>query len=151
VRVDGGPEIEAPQALLVSNNPYGLGDLAGLGRRARLDGGVLGVVALTVDSATAAAGLLGGRHARGVRAMTAHEVVVDADVPEIPVGVDGEAVLVATPVRCTIEPRALRVRVPRHRPGVPTRRPPADWALVRHQALTLRRLARGGDQDRPAR
>jgi hypothetical protein len=29
-----GTEIEAPQALLVSNNPYGTGDIAGLGRRA---------------------------------------------------------------------------------------------------------------------
>lgn len=142
VRVDGVAAIEAPQALLVSNNPYGLGDLAGLGRRARLDGGVLGVVAVTVASATEAAGLLGGRRARGMVATTAREVVVDADVPEIPVGVDGEAVLLPTPVRCTIEPRALRVRVPRDRPGVPSRRPPVDWALVRHEALTLGHLAR---------
>jgi hypothetical protein len=109
------------------------------------------VVAVTVDSATAAAGLLGGRRARGMVATTAHEVVVDADVPEIPVGIDGEAVMVPTPVRCTIEPRALRVRVPRTRPGVPTRRPPVDWALVRHEALTLRRLAKDGDQERAAR
>ena len=37
-----GTRIEAPQALLVANNPYGMGDVAGLGRRARLDGGILG-------------------------------------------------------------------------------------------------------------
>ena len=36
--------IEAPQALLVSNNPYGTGDIAGLGRRTRLDRGILGAV-----------------------------------------------------------------------------------------------------------
>ena len=42
-RADGA-EISAPQALLVANNPYGTGDVAGLGRRARLDRGVLGVV-----------------------------------------------------------------------------------------------------------
>ena len=54
--------IDAPQALLVSSNPYGTGDIAGLGRRARLDRGVLGVVAVTVDSVGQAVGLLRGRH-----------------------------------------------------------------------------------------
>ena len=57
VRADG-TRIEAPQALLVANNPYGTGDLAGLGRRARLDRGILGVVSVKVDSARQAAGLL---------------------------------------------------------------------------------------------
>ncbi|MFC4784371.1 diacylglycerol/lipid kinase family protein [Nocardioides sp. MAHUQ-72] len=148
--VDGQLTVEAPQALLVSNNPYGLGDLAGLGRRARLDTGRLGVVAITVDSAARAAGLLNGRHARGLSTALAHEVVVEADVPEIPVGIDGEAVLMPTPVRCTILPLALRVRVPRSRPGVPAHRPPLDLRLLRHQALTLRRLAVPDDQPREA-
>ena len=34
-----GARIEGPQALLVSNNPYEMSDIAGLGRRARLDAG----------------------------------------------------------------------------------------------------------------
>ena len=34
--------VQGPQAVLVSNNPYGMGDIAGLGRRARLDRGTLG-------------------------------------------------------------------------------------------------------------
>ena len=38
-----GTEIRSPQALLVANNPYGTGDVAGLSRRARLDRGILGV------------------------------------------------------------------------------------------------------------
>ncbi len=151
VRVDRETVVEAPQALLVSNNPYGLGDLAGLGRRARLDGGVLGVIAVTVGSAGAAAGLLSGRHSRGVISLVAHEVVVDADTAEIPVGVDGEAVVLPTPVHCVIAPRALLVRVPRIRPGVPTHRPPTDWRLVRQQALGLGRLASPGGQGRAAR
>jgi len=37
-----GTEISAPQALLVANNPYGTADIAGLGRRVRLDRGVGG-------------------------------------------------------------------------------------------------------------
>ena len=53
----GAARIEGPQALLVSNGPYEMSDMAGLGRRARLDAGTLGVVAVRVDSARQAAGL----------------------------------------------------------------------------------------------
>ncbi len=144
VTVDGTRVIEGPKALLVSNNPYESGDLAGLGRRARLDTGRLGVVALTVDSAAQAAGLIRGRHAAGLTRLVAREVVVDADTPEIAVGVDGEALVLPTPVRCTIVPGALRVRVPRARPGVPLPKPPLDRTLLREQATTLLGLARAG-------
>ena len=67
----GGTRIEGPQALLVSNDPYGMGDVAGLGRRARLDAGTLGVVAVRVDSARQAAGLLRRGHGTGLTALTA--------------------------------------------------------------------------------
>jgi len=114
-RADGSA-IEAPQALLVSNNAYGTGDLAGLGRRARLDRGVLGVIAVTVSSARQAVGLLRGRHASGLSVLTAKQVEITADAPRIPVGVDGEAVLMSAPVTCTVSPGALRVWVPHDRP-----------------------------------
>jgi diacylglycerol kinase family enzyme len=142
VRIDDDVVIEAPQAVLVSNNPYQLGDLAGLGRRARLDTGRLGVVVITVDSASKAAGLVSGRRATGLRSRVGVEVVVDADASHIPVGIDGEAVLMPTPVRCTIQPLALRVRVPRNRPGVPVDKPPIDWVRLRQEALTLGHAAR---------
>jgi diacylglycerol kinase family enzyme len=145
VRIDGEVVIEAPKALLVSNNPYDFGDLAGLGRRARLDTGELGVVAVRVDSAAHAAGLLRGRQARGLRRLVAHEVVVESDAAEISVGIDGEAVLMPTPVRCTIRPLALRVRVPRTRHPAPVPKMPIDRTLLRHQALSLAHLARAGD------
>jgi diacylglycerol kinase family enzyme len=138
VRIDDSVTIEAPKALLVSNNPYELGDLAGLGRRARLDTGQLGVIAITVDSAAQAAELLRGRRASGVGRFLAHEVVIDADADAIPVGIDGEAVMMPTPVRCTIRPFALRVRVPRDRPGVPALAPQIDRALLLRQALAMR-------------
>ena len=142
VRIDGELAIERPKALLVSNNPYETGDLAGLGRRARMDTGRLGVVAVTVDSAPQAAGLLRGQQARGLRRLVAHEVVIESDAPEIAVGIDGEAVLMPTPVRCTIHPRALRVRVSRTRPGVSDSRRPVDWTLLRHHSSSLAHLAR---------
>jgi hypothetical protein len=76
--------------------------------------------------------------------LTAREVVIDADQPQIPVGIDGESVLMPTPVHCTIRPLSLRVQVPRHRPGVPEPRPPLDWARLRHQALTFTRTTGEG-------
>jgi diacylglycerol kinase family enzyme len=135
--------IEGPQAVLVSNNQYGMGDIAGLGRRARLDRGILGVFAVTVASAAQAAGLLGGRRSRGLTSVVGREVVVDADASQIPVGVDGEALVLDTPVRCVVQPAALRVRVPRDRPGVPAPKPIMDWKRLRQIALTMPGTGRG--------
>lgn len=127
-------KIEAPQALLVSNNPYGTGDIAGLGRRVRLDRGSLGVVAVTVGSAWQAAGVLRGKHSTGVRMLTTKQVEIIADTPQIPVGLDGESVLMSTPVTCAISPGALRVWVPRDRPGVPAPKPAVNWSRLRQLA-----------------
>ena len=129
--------VEGPQAVLVSNNQYGMGDIAGLGRRARLDRGTLGMFAVTVSSAAQAAGLLRGSRARGLTSLAGREVVIDADTAQIPVGVDGEALVLDTPVRCVIQPGVLRVRVPRERPGVPDPKPIMDWNRLRRMALTV--------------
>jgi diacylglycerol kinase family enzyme len=140
VRVDGQVILDGPQAVLVSNNPYETDDIAGLGRRARLDQGVLGVVGVKIENAAQAAGLLRrAQRSRSVTVLTAREVVIEADQPQIPVGIDGESVLMPTPVRCTIRPLSLRVQVPRDRPGVPEPRPPLDWARLRHLAFTFTR------------
>jgi diacylglycerol kinase family enzyme len=130
----GDVTITGPQALLVSNNPYEGGDIAGLSRRARLDAGKLGVVAVTVNSALQAVELLRGAAGNCLSVLTADEVVVDADAPEIPVGIDGETVMMPTPVRCTIRPKALRVRVPKNRPGVPPPKAALDWPALRQLA-----------------
>jgi diacylglycerol kinase family enzyme len=135
--------VQGPQAVLVSNNPYGMGDIAGLGRRARLDRGTLGMFAVTVNSAAQAAGLLRGRNSRGLTSLAAPEVVIDADTAQIPVGVDGEALVLDTPVRCVIRPAALRVRVPRDRPGVPDPKPIMDWNRLWQMALTGPGAGRG--------
>ena len=130
----GDTTITGPQALLISNNPYQGGDIAGLSRRARLDTGTLGVVAVTVNNALQAATLLRGARGQGLTTLTADEVVVDADAPEIPVGIDGETVMMPTPVRCAIQPGALRVRVPRDRPGTRPPKPHVDWQTLRQLA-----------------
>ena len=68
-----------------------MGDVAGLGRRARLDGGILGVVGVNVGSAVQAVDLLRGAHATGLSVLTTREIEVIADAPQIPAGIDGEA------------------------------------------------------------
>lgn len=135
----GNLTIENPDAVLVSNGPYEMHDLAGLGRRAHLDSGVLGVVTVTVGTTREAVGLLRRTHRQGLTQDTTAEVRIDSDRPEIPAGVDGEALMLSTPVLCTITPGALRVRVPRKRPGI--RRPPThlDWVRLRQLASFRRR------------
>lgn len=142
----GERRLGGPQAVLVSNNPYRGDDAAGLGHRERLDTGRLGVLSVDVNSTAEATELLllGGR-SRGLTAFSAQEVVVDADAPAVPAGVDGEALMLPTPVRCRIEPGALRVRVPRHRPGAPRVAPAVNWREVRRLALTMGRVAAGRD------
>jgi len=147
VQIDGR-EIVAPQAILVSNNPYGTSDLAGLSRRDRLDRGVLGVVTVSVTGTRAAIGLLARTRTRGLTQNTATAVTIDAGSRRIPVGVDGESLLLDTPVRCTIEPGALHVRVPRTRPSRRHPAPAIDWVRLRRLAgLSSRR--HGGAQQGP--
>jgi len=122
--------VQSPQALLVSNNPYNTGDVAGLGRRPRIDGGVLGVIGVQAANAVQAARMLRGRKAPGLTLFVTEEVVVEADVEDVPAGVDGESVRLTTPVRCRVRPGALRVRVPRDRPGVPTPAPAPQMSAL---------------------
>jgi diacylglycerol kinase family enzyme len=125
------------QAILVSNNPYGSGRLRDMGRRERIDGGTLGVLAGRVDSAAESMELLRRQQFRSVTTLVADgDVIIEAESDTVPVGVDGEALRVATPVRCTIRPRALRVRIPRDRPGVPLPAPPIDWRRVAQLAFS---------------
>src|SRR3954454_7466102 len=125
-----GVTADNPQAALVSNNPYGNGDVAGLGRRACIDGGHLGLLILTVTSALQAARLLQGRGAPGLQVMTADQVVVESASGEVAAGIDGESVVLPSPVQCRIRPRALTVRVPRDRPGLPAAHAPYSLARM---------------------
>lgn len=122
------------QVVLISNNPY-----SGLGRRDRLDRGVLGVVAGSLGGPAEAIRLpfqwLLGRHTPPVQTLVTREIRVDSDRAEMPVGIDGEAVVLPTPVLCTLRPRALRVRLPRERPGVPPPPPTIRWRALWRLAL----------------
>jgi diacylglycerol kinase family enzyme len=140
--------LEAQQALLVSNNPYAAPQpTAPAGRRARLDLGTLGVVGIRVGSAAQAAQVaLRGARAPGISVLTSPQVTVDADADVIPVAVDGEALQLPTPVTCGIRPGALRVLVPRNRPGTPDTAPPLDWLELVQLALGRPRSGDGGPE-----
>ncbi len=133
--------LDAPHAVLVSNNPYRTDDPFGLGRRDRLDAAVLGVLGIRVDNAAEAAGLLLDPAPSGLTILTAREVVIEADRAEIEAGIDGEALVLPAPVHCRIAPGALRVRVPRKRPGTPQPVPRLDWRRLRKLAATVGRTA----------
>ncbi|MFE1440481.1 diacylglycerol/lipid kinase family protein [Streptomyces sp. NPDC058739] len=141
-----GTEVSGPQALLISNNPYARADPFGGGRRPRLDRGSLGVIAVRVEGAAGAAEVaLLGERAGGITVLTATRVVVRADTDTVPVAVDGEALTMPVPVVCTVRPKALRIRVPRHRPGAAYVTPPVDWRRIVHLALTFRTAPQGAE------
>ncbi len=142
-RVDGTPLV-SQQAVLVSNNPYASPDELAAGRRPRLDDGVLGVLGLWVKDAAAAADLaVRGAQSTGLTVLTARRVEVTGEGGEIPVAVDGEALRMPTPVVCTTRPGALRVRLPRERPGVTVSGPSVDWREL--LALAFGHSRRTGD------
>ena len=93
--------------VMVSNNNYRLGNLIGSGTRPRIDDGRLGLAVLEAP--------VGGHRPR-LRQWDAPTFEVDSDGP-VPAGVDGEAMVIDPPLRFTIKPGVLRVRIAPHHPG----------------------------------
>ncbi|MER7251276.1 diacylglycerol kinase family protein [Kribbella sp. NPDC000426] len=107
----GGDGHRGGAALLVSNNRYRLGRAVGSGTRPRIDDGVLGITVMG-----APAGSDQGHRQRPWREWTAPSFEVDAD-RQLPAGVDGEALVLDTPLRFQIRPGVLRVRIAPQHPG----------------------------------
>jgi diacylglycerol kinase family enzyme len=132
---DGSCCDDAP-LILVSNNPYRLASLAGAGTRERIDTGLLGVLAARVRSATDVSKLVAlelvgqGSRYPGILSWSIQEFEVRSGGP-VEVGLDGEALVLNSPLRFVSLPGALRVRLPR---GVGL--PPA----ARAAALTMDNL-----------
>jgi diacylglycerol kinase family enzyme len=105
VEDDQGRDHHDPALVLVSNNPYAIDRAVARTTRPQLDGGRLGIVVFDRP---------GSRRTGHTWAAPALELSADH---ALYAGLDGEAVTLSPPLRFTIRPRALRVRIsPRH-PG----------------------------------
>ena len=110
------------QVIQVSNNPYELTRLSGLGTRARLDTGRLGIAAVEISGTGSVAAFVAaeaaGRvdHFPGWSSWAEPTFTVDSGQP-VEAGVDGEALLLDPPLEFRALPAALRVRLPTHAPG----------------------------------
>ena len=115
---DGQPHSTA-QLILVSNDPYQLDYPGGRGTRARIDQGVLGIVAVMIadaDDARKFAALEAAGQVRrfpGWAEWSAPRFEVRSGAP-VQIGVDGEALTIDPPLIFASRPGALRVRLPRH-------------------------------------
>jgi len=105
-----GADQTSTALILVSNNVYRLGPTIGSGTRPRLDEGVLGIVDFEppIPGPESSA----GRY----RELRQAELEVVCDGP-VPLGVDGEALTMESPLRFRIRPKALRVRIAHSHPG----------------------------------
>jgi diacylglycerol kinase family enzyme len=114
----GGNVHDTPFIALIANNGYDAASLRGLGQRARLDEGILQVSVIDVERRLDLAGIAAtvvrddAAEDDRVEQWTATSVEVTADGDEVAVGIDGEAVTVAAPVRMNLRPAALRVLLP---------------------------------------
>jgi diacylglycerol kinase family enzyme len=144
-----GTVVDGPQAVMISNNAYQVKDLTGFGRRYRMDAGRLETLVIHVRSAAEAAALFAERRRAledpgfGLWRWSATEVTIESSQGSIPAGVDGETMELPSPVICSIRPGALRVLLPRQRPGVPPPRRRVHWSDIPR----LVRRAAGGDPD----
>jgi diacylglycerol kinase family enzyme len=109
--VDGeGAEQRSTALVLVSNNAYLLGPTLGSGTRPCLDGGVLGIL----DFHPPTPGT--GQELARWRQLSAPSLEIEADAP-VPLGIDGESIVLEPPLRFRIRPKALRTRIARGHPG----------------------------------
>lgn len=132
-RVPGpdGVAFPSPFLTVIANNCYDLSSPLRLGVRPALDEGVLQVTVVDPERGRDVASIAvtavhddAAAHER-VEQWTTTVITIDADEPELAVGIDGEAATLVPPVTLRIAPRALRVQVP-----VDTLPPPPDAAAA---------------------
>ncbi|HXF30129.1 MAG TPA: diacylglycerol kinase family protein [Solirubrobacterales bacterium] len=132
-----GTEQTSVALMLVTNNTYRLGPALGAGTRPRLDVGELGIVDFVPPEARQ------GSAGPPWRQFSFEEIDIDAG-GRVPLGIDGEAVTLDSPLRFRSRPAALRVLIaPRHPGASPASSVPAG-PLQGIRALAL--LAIHGDR-----
>jgi diacylglycerol kinase family enzyme len=118
-----GRLVRTAQLVLVSNNPYVLNRLAGMGSRPRMDTGTLGIIAVVINGAAHAMQLISLEAVGQVRRFggwlewSAERFEVSSSGP-VAAGIDGESVVLESPLRFRTAPAALHVSLPRSAPGL---------------------------------
>jgi hypothetical protein len=132
----GGRDLQGAAVILVGNNQYRLGGAAGAGTRPAVDQATLGIT--VVDPPGSAS----NRRRRPWRQWSAPEFRVVA-AQQIPVGIDGEAAVLSSPVVFRTRPAVLRVRIAARHPGASPSaiEPVGAFAALR----ALARIAAGRD------
>jgi diacylglycerol kinase family enzyme len=136
VESEGQDVIEDPQLVQIANNPYAKADEPPpMGTRSRLDTGVLGVYVVAYKTPAELRELVSAARrsldrASAYRSWTCTRVRIRSRTGTVRAGVDGEAIDFASPLDITIRPHALRVRVPKDRPGHRVGWPRVDRPLV---------------------
>jgi diacylglycerol kinase family enzyme len=129
---DAAERVE-PIVVMVSNNSYRLHNVVGSGTRPRIDDGRLGIAVLATPA---------GHKRPRLMQWEAPTFEVDSDGP-VPAGVDGEALVMDPPLRFSIHPGALRVRIAPHHPGASPSAAHPDGIV--DAFVRLLRIVRTGD------
>jgi diacylglycerol kinase family enzyme len=123
-----GSAVDGAFLILVSNNPYVLGPSLDISQRRAMDTGLLGVFAITAETGVQASRLV-ARAAIGqadrdpnVHQFATPEFEVRSRSGHAYLGVDGERLDLATPLRFASHPGGLRLLVPPENLGVAERR-----------------------------
>ena len=115
---EGRREQRAALVALVANNDYRIESMADLGERARLDEGLLHAYVIEAVSRRALLALLARAavgnidQAEGVKEWAAVRFSVESSHARIHAAIDGEPVVLETPLEFEVKPGALRVLVP---------------------------------------
>jgi diacylglycerol kinase family enzyme len=139
IEAEGRPSIEDPQLVQVANNPYAKRDEpSAAGTRPRLDTGMLEVDIVAYKNQTelralvAAASMGAVERAGAYQRWTSERVRVRSKEGTVRAGVDGESIEFPSPLDISIRPGALRIRLPKDRPGPKTGWPRVDGIVARH-------------------
>jgi diacylglycerol kinase family enzyme len=115
---EGRRERRAALVVLVANNDYRIESMADLGERARLDEGLLHAYVIEAVSRRALLALLvraalrNVGEAEGLAEWAAERFSVESSRPRIHAAIDGEPVVLETPLAFDVKPGVLRVLVP---------------------------------------
>jgi len=132
-----GAEHEGAHVIQISNNPYG-DTVGGLMSRPRLDTHRLGVISLVLEESDGFASLLASLATghpdrfKGLASWATPSFEVSSGAP-IEIGLDGETMVMDSPLVFSIRATPVRVRLPRHAIGYSPAARSLGWRQAAHR------------------